>query len=203
MTGTGSVWRTAHGHGFPLVVVHGTMDRSTSFGRLVRALDGFHVTRYDRRGYGRSIELGPPDSFAQQVEDLTEVVGAQPAVVVGHSYGGTVALAASIAHRPIAGAVVYECPMPWMPWWPARSAGAAAMADAADPADAAERFMRRMIGDRRWEKLPPSTRAARRARRAPRRERGDALVPAEPPRLARERHADVRDLGDAAAVRGP
>jgi pimeloyl-ACP methyl ester carboxylesterase len=32
-----------------------------------------------------------------------------------------------------------------------------------DPASAAERFMRRLIGDERWERLPPASREARRA----------------------------------------
>ena len=43
----------------PLVVlVHGSMDRSASFIRTERHLDGRHVVRYDRRGYGRSVETG-------------------------------------------------------------------------------------------------------------------------------------------------
>lgn len=158
------VWRTAHGEGAPVVLVHGTMDRSTSFGRVVRALDDLHVVRYDRRGYGRSLDLGPASGFDQQIDDLVDVLGGVPAVVVGHSYGGTVALGAAVREPDLVrGLVVYECPLPWMPWWPRRSAGASAVADAADPADAAENFMRRMLGDDRWMRLPPSTRAARRA----------------------------------------
>ena len=146
------------------MVVHGTMDRSSSFVRVARHLDGFTVTRYDRRGYGHSLGLGPPTQFDQQVDDLIEVIGATPSLLVGHSYGGTVALAAAERHPDRVSAVVaYEAPMQWTDWWPATSAGAEAVAAAADPADAAERFMRRMIGDTRWERLPPSTRAARRA----------------------------------------
>ncbi|MEQ1788758.1 MAG: alpha/beta hydrolase, partial [Acidimicrobiales bacterium] len=38
-----------------------------------------------------------------------------------------------------------------------------AMADDRSAADAAERFMRRMIGDARWESLPERTRTQRRA----------------------------------------
>ena len=40
----------------PLVVlVHGTMDRSTGMLKVSRRLDSrFRVVRYDRRGYGRS-----------------------------------------------------------------------------------------------------------------------------------------------------
>ena len=161
-------WRRADGDGPPVVLVHGTMDRSSSFGRVAKAMEGFRVVRYDRRGYAHSLELGPPDSFAQQVDDLLEVIdseaGGRPALVFGHSYGGTIALAAAATHPgTISGVGVYECPLPWLDWWPQDSAGARAVAEAADPEAAGERFMRRMVGDRRWERLPPSTREARRA----------------------------------------
>ncbi len=157
-------WQTADGDGPHVVLVHGTMDRASSFGRVVRKLDGFRVIRYDRRGYGHSLGLGPPTSFTQQVDDLLDVVGDGPALVAGHSYGGTIALAAAQrAPTVVVGVVAYEPPMPWRDWWPSGSAGASAAASADSPQDAAERFMRRMIGDQRWERLPPSTRAARRA----------------------------------------
>jgi pimeloyl-ACP methyl ester carboxylesterase len=157
-------WRSAEGSGPLVVLVHGTMDRSASFGRVVRYLGGFEVVRYDRRGYARSVHLGPPTGVAQQVADLIEVIGDRPALVAGHSYGGTIALAAAQTHpRFVLGVVAYEAPMPWSDWWPRSSAGGRAVADAADPEDAAERFMRRMLGDRRWDRLPAATRAARRA----------------------------------------
>lgn len=156
-------WRTVEGEGPRVVLVHGTMDRSSSFGRVARHLPGYEVVRYDRRGYGRSLDLGPPTGTDQQIADLLDVLDGRPALVAGHSYGGTIAAAAA-QRRPdlVAGVVAYESPMPWTDWWPERSAGANAVATAADPEDAAERFMRRMLGDRRWERLPPSTRAARR-----------------------------------------
>lgn len=165
----GRCWRDVTGDGAAVVLVHGTMDRSSSFGRVRRTLDGARVARYDRRGYGRSVELGPPESFQQQVDDLLDVigwtVGDGPApIVFGHSYGGTVALAtAAQAPDRLAGVVVFEAPLPWMDWWPSGSAGAAAVASAHAPEDAGEGFMRRMVGDDRWERLPRRTREARRA----------------------------------------
>jgi len=161
-------WRRADGDGPPVVLVHGSMDRSSSFGRATKALEGFRVIRYDRRGYARSLALGPPSSFAQQVDDLFDVIateaGGHPRLVFGHSYGGTIALAAAAA-RPeaLSGVAVYECPLSWLDWWPGDSAGARAVAAADDPEAAGEAFMRRMVGDQRWERLPPSTRQARRA----------------------------------------
>ena len=155
--------------GAPLIVlVHGSMDRSTGLLKLSRQLDRTHrVARYDRRGYGRSVPAhGPhpgPFDMAHQVDDLLQVIADRPAVLVGHSYGGNVALAAAARHRHLVRAVaIYETPLSWEPWWPGNTAGAVAVESAGDPAMAAERFMRRMIGDERWEALPERTRATRR-----------------------------------------
>lgn len=153
----------------PLVVLaHGSMDRSTSFAKVMRRLrDDLRVLTYDRRGYGRSVTVGGPFTMAQQVEDLFSVMADRVGVVVGHSYGGDLALAAAEA-RPdlVCGVGVFEPPMPWTDWWPTTSGGYSIVAQSRaneDPAEIAERFMRRMIGDERWERLPASTRAERRA----------------------------------------
>lgn len=162
----GKVWRDLvhDGDGPPIVLVHGTMDRGSSFGRMARMLKGRKVIRYDRRGYAHSLALGPPTGFDDQVDDLLDVIGDEPAVVFGHSYGGTVALGtAARAPDRVVGVVAFECPLPWMPWWPTDSAGAKAARTTATPEDAAEAFMIRMVGERRWQRLPPSTRHARRA----------------------------------------
>ena len=156
---------TAEREGEPplVVLVHGSMDRSASFIRAERHLEGRHVIRYDRRGYGRSVETGPAASFDEHVDDLLTIVGERRAVVVGHSLGGVVALAAA-QRRPDVILVVgaFESPRPWVDWWPTTSAGTEAMAAAESPEEAAELFMRRMIGDDRWEALPPKARADRR-----------------------------------------
>jgi pimeloyl-ACP methyl ester carboxylesterase len=102
-------------------------------------------------------------SLDEHVEDLFSVLAGRHALAAGHSYGGTVALAA--ARRwpdQIRAVVAYEPPAPWLPWWPRRSPGGTA-ATARGPEEAAETFMRRMIGDARWDRLPERTRARRRA----------------------------------------
>ena len=153
-----------------LVLVHGSLDRSAGLLKLSRRLEArYRVTRYDRRGYGRSRPHPGPFGIEQQVADLVEVVrtapGANgPVVIVGHSYGGNVALATADRHPDlVAGVVTFETPLSWMPWWPATSAGGDAMAWRDEPEEAAERFMRRLVGDERWDRLPPSSRAARRS----------------------------------------
>lgn len=104
------------------------------------------------------------DQLADLVDVLDAAAGDRRAVLVGHSYGGNVALACAARHpERVAGVVVYETPLSWEPWWPGSTAGAAAVAIADDPEGAAERFMRRMIGDRRWEGLPEGTRRTRRS----------------------------------------
>lgn len=141
-----------------VVIVHGAMDRSTSFGRVVRHLEGLHVIRYDRRGYGRSAACAP-GSLTDHVDDLLAVVDGRPATVFGHSIGGVIALvAAERDPGSVRSVLAYEAPAPWTSWWPQPST-----APPDDPADEAEAFMRRAIGDHFWSRLPARTRADRRA----------------------------------------
>jgi pimeloyl-ACP methyl ester carboxylesterase len=162
-----TVWSEEAGEaGDPLVVViHGSMDRSAGMLKLSRRLDAdFRVLRYDRRGYGRSFPHVGPYTMDAQVSDLVGLLDGRRAVLFGHSYGGNVALATADHHPDlVAGVAVYETPLSWEAWWPGTTAGAVAVAAAGQPEEAAERFMRRMLGDRRWEELPERTRHARRA----------------------------------------
>jgi pimeloyl-ACP methyl ester carboxylesterase len=151
------------------------MDRASSFGRVARHLRDLPMVRYDRRGYGRSIGLGTTD-LAGHVDDLHAVIGGRDVVCFGHSVGGVIALgAAQAAPGQVRAVLAFEAPMPWAPWWP-RPQQDRADGDGSDgpdgdvdrsghpdPADEAERFMRRMVGDRVWGRLPARTRADRRA----------------------------------------
>ena len=146
-----------------IVLVHGAMDRATSFTRLMARLPDWSVLSYDRRGYGRSAPLGPPESFDDQVDDLMSVLDGRTAVAFGHSLGGDVVLAAADRHPgSLSTAVVWEPPQPWLPWWPTDSASRGAGTEL-DPEERAEWFMRRMVGDRIWERLPSATRDQRRS----------------------------------------
>jgi pimeloyl-ACP methyl ester carboxylesterase len=146
-----------------VVLVHGSMDRMTGFAKVVRVLAGrCRVVRYDRRGYARSVGHPGPFEIEHHVDDLVAIVGDQPSVVVGHSFGGNVALAAAQRHAAIRAVGIYESPLSWLAWWPGGSAGTAALA-APDPHEAADVFMRRLAGEARWEGLPEGVRAARRA----------------------------------------
>jgi len=151
------------GAGRLLILVHGSMDRATSFTRLMAKLPDWSVLYYDRRGYAGSAETGPAETFGHQVDDLLAVLDGEPAVAFGHSFGGDVVLAAA-SHRPelIPAALVWEAPQPWLPWWPSHTAAGGAQ-EQLEPDERAEWFMRRQIGDRVWERLPSATQARRRA----------------------------------------
>jgi pimeloyl-ACP methyl ester carboxylesterase len=157
------------GSGPLVVLVHGSMDRSGGMLRVRRILQRDHlVVRYDRRGYGRSLAAGPPASFDQQVDDLVDVLAGRPAVVAGHSFGGVVCLATAERRPDLVRAVLaYEAPKMWEPWWPGTTTGSQALSrlgpGSEAEADVAEWFLRRMIGDDTWERLPASMRAERRA----------------------------------------
>jgi len=129
---------------------------------LARHLQGEHrVLRYDRRGYGKSWPHPGPFTVDDQVDDLVDLVGDRKVVLIGHSFGGNIALAtAARLGTQVVGVTTYETPLSWMDWWPGTTAGA--MAVASSEADAAQNFMVRLIGQKRWEELPERTKQERR-----------------------------------------
>ena len=128
---------------------------------LARHLQGSHrVLRYDRRGYGRSWPHPGPFTVKDQVDDLVALIGNRRVVLVGHSFGGNIALSASVQLvNQVVGVSTYETPLSFMDWWPGSTAGA--MAVASSLADAAENFMVRLIGHKRWNALPERTKEER------------------------------------------
>lgn len=100
------------GHGPPLVLLHGTGRDRSYWARSLPAL-ARHATVYaiDRRGRGGS---GDADRYAleREVEDVLAVLGAigEPAHLLGHSYGGIVALDAAARAEHLRGLLLYEPP---------------------------------------------------------------------------------------------
>ncbi|HET6952118.1 MAG TPA: alpha/beta hydrolase [Acidimicrobiales bacterium] len=101
-----------------MVLVHGTRDRAASFDAVRRGLGDLDVTAYTRRGWATSAGLTPID-LDTHVDDLVGVLDDRPSVVVGHSWGGLVAIAAAI-RRPdlVTGIGIWETAMLWLPGSP-------------------------------------------------------------------------------------
>jgi pimeloyl-ACP methyl ester carboxylesterase len=140
----------------------------------MRRLGDLDVCAYDRRGYATSLAAGTATTLDEQAADLMAIatwMGAETVVVVGHSFGGTVALrAAESDPRRLIGLGAFESPAPTLSTY--RSDGADLALDAAaagGPPAAAEAFYRLVVGDATWDRLRAADREARLAE-------GDQLV---------------------------
>jgi pimeloyl-ACP methyl ester carboxylesterase len=146
------------------------MDRAASFRRLVRRLHeaDVEVVTYDRRGYAGSRDGRLSPTLDDQLRDLRAVVDIathRPPTIFGHSFGALLALhLASRDPDACASVLAWEPPMPWFDWY------VGAVGDRAnelswhsDPADVAEMFLKGMVGERVWERMPTATKEDRRA----------------------------------------
>lgn len=87
------------GDGTPVVLLHGLPGTAADFDAVVERLPGRHTIAIDRPGYGHS-DGGYHDLDAQlqTIEALLDARGADEAILVGHSYGGTLSLAFAARH---------------------------------------------------------------------------------------------------------
>lgn len=135
-----------------IICIHGGLDRGGSFARLARRTDRFDLVAYDRRGYQGSRSLQPL-SLALHIQDLLAIMASEsqrgPVVLLGHSFGGVVALGAAIEEPSLTQlALVYETPLPWIL---KRESTRPPLTD--DPDVEVERFFRRMVSNSAWERL--------------------------------------------------
>jgi pimeloyl-ACP methyl ester carboxylesterase len=101
------------GSGTPLVLLHGNgsmvQDFETS-GLLDEAAKKYRVIAFDRPGYGHSRRprrrLWSPDAQAGLLDHALEVLDATPAIVLGHSWGASVAAAMGLKHPAAVKALV-------------------------------------------------------------------------------------------------
>ena len=73
-----------------VVCLHGVTSHGAHFAKLAEALTGFHVLAPDLLGHGSS-QYEPPWDLESHVAAVAESVGAEPAALVGHSFGGRIA----------------------------------------------------------------------------------------------------------------
>jgi O-succinylbenzoic acid--CoA ligase len=155
-----------------VVVLHATLSTGRQLAPLARELVAaeLRVVAPDRRGSGAR-RLDPPRAVAVEehladLEALLDAEGVDGAVLLGHSFGGVVALeaAARLADRVVA-VVAYEPPYGPVADVQTRRAFArvaretAAAAAAGGPPAAARAFMQGVAARGSWEALPGRTRA--------------------------------------------
>lgn len=93
-----------HGEGEPIACIHGAGSSALLWDDAVARLAQFgRVIVYDRRGCARSERPDPYEttSIVEQAEDaaaLLEALTATPAIVIGRSYGGAVAIELGLRH---------------------------------------------------------------------------------------------------------
>ena len=100
-----------HGQGAPIICIHGGGSSAAMWADAVEELARVgRVISYDRRGCSRSERPEPHEtSVAQQADDaaaLIDALGAAPAVVIGRSYGGAVAIDLALRYPDRARALV-------------------------------------------------------------------------------------------------
>lgn len=120
MTAPGRAPLVVHEHGDPtappVVLVHGLTDAGITWPDLVRHWGGtWRILAVDLRGHGASprfTEAELADTHAVMVTDLVEYLGTlgAPAIVVGHSLGGNLAIHAALARPDLVRALVLEDP---------------------------------------------------------------------------------------------
>jgi O-succinylbenzoic acid--CoA ligase len=154
-----------------VVLLHATLSTAAQLLGLGRRLaEHARVLVIDRRGSGESTMLDPaPVPIERHAADVIELLGrlgVERAVLVGHSFGGVVALRATVRDPGrVAGLFVWEPPYLVLAD-PAVQAGMTAMTDevarrygADGPEAAARLFLESVAGDGAWDRLHPRQRA--------------------------------------------
>lgn len=109
------------GQGEPILLIHGS-HISNSFVTLLdqsALTDHFTLVRYHRRGFMGSSTVHGSFSMAEQAADaaaLVDALGLGPAHVIGHSYGGAIAMQMAIDHpEQTASLILFEAALLTVP----------------------------------------------------------------------------------------
>jgi pimeloyl-ACP methyl ester carboxylesterase len=158
------------GDGPAVLLIAGAGGDAAEFAGVAAALaDEFTVTTYDRRGNSRSPRPTgwASTSVAEQADDaagLLTALGHRPAVVVGTSAGGSVALEVALRHPDaVRAAIVHEPPIIAVTANPqAVTAGLGALIEqgleAGGPRAAMESFLRWAAGNAAFASIDPADR---------------------------------------------
>jgi pimeloyl-ACP methyl ester carboxylesterase len=154
-----------HGEGDPILCIHGT-----SSSALVWEDDAKEISKrgrcivYDRRGSFRSERPEPYETtdvtdHSDDAAALLDALSATPAVVIGRSYGGEIAL--DLAHRyptKVTALALLEPALlsldPEATAWAQSHVDKVLEAGARDASSVAEVHLRPVVGDEAWESFP-------------------------------------------------
>lgn len=148
------------GSGTPILGIHGAGSSAVFWEDAAERLAELgRVILYDRRGSNRSERPEPYEttSVREHAEDalaLLRALAAEPAVLIGRSYGGTVALDLALRHPESAvGVALLEAgPMGLSPEYDAWFHALRAMLESVDAPAVGETVLREVFGA--WEELP-------------------------------------------------
>ncbi|MGH3072905.1 MAG: alpha/beta fold hydrolase [Gaiellaceae bacterium] len=159
-----SLYYEEHGAGEPILCIHGTGSSAVMWADAVDELAAHGRTIvYDRRGSYRSERPKPyATDVHQQTDDaaaLIDALTAAPAIVIGRSYGGEIAIDLALRYpdrvRALAlleggGFALSEA----LTRWVADAEGRVSAAAEVDMNTVAETHLRSVLGDAGWEELP-------------------------------------------------
>jgi proline iminopeptidase len=153
---------TTHGHGRPMLVMHGGLGLDHAYFRpwLDALGDDAELIYYDHRGNGQSAR--PDDwsavthaTWADDADALRARLGHDQLVVFGHSYGGFLAMEYALRHQEHLAGLILSCTAPVLDYPEVMLANAqrrgtpaqvaAVTHDLADPTDSDEGF-RQVMG---------------------------------------------------------
>lgn len=154
-----------HGEGTPILCIHGTSSSALVWGDAARevAKRGRCIV-YDRRGCFRSERPEPYETtdvtdHADDAAALLDALSAAPAVVIGRSYGGEIAL--DLARRfpaKVRALALLEPAIltldPEAAAWADSLRQKVVQAGADDPSSVAKVFLTEVVGDEVWESFP-------------------------------------------------
>lgn len=157
-----SLYYDEHGTGETIVGVHGGGSSAVMWGEASRKLSKHGRTiLYDRRGSFRSERPEPyATNVREQADDaaaLIDALVAAPAIVIGRSYGGAIAVDLALRYPDrVRALVLLEGDLPSVSETAAKEWAElkARLLTQSDPRRAAEVLMREVLGDRGWEGMP-------------------------------------------------
>jgi pimeloyl-ACP methyl ester carboxylesterase len=107
-----STWWDVHGDGAPLVLLHpGGADSRAYDTNLDGLAAAFRTYRFDRRGQGRTPDVGGPITFDDMTDDaiaFIETVVGGPVGLVGHSIGAPIGLLVARKRPDLVSALVFS-----------------------------------------------------------------------------------------------